>query len=47
MYFEDEAGVYSDYHRGTTWAVPGDTPIIRTTVARFSIANDISHNGKG
>jgi len=37
IYFEDEAGVRSDYHRGTTWAVQGETPIIRTTGARFSL----------
>lgn len=37
IYFEDEAGVRSDYHRGTTWAVRGDTPVISTTGARFSM----------
>jgi transposase len=37
IYFEDEAGVRSDYHRGTTWAVRGYTPVIRTTGARFSM----------
>lgn len=37
IYFEDEAGVRSDYHSGTTWAVRGETPVIRTTGARFSM----------
>jgi len=37
IFFEDEAGVRSDYHRGTTWAVRGDTPVIETTGARFSM----------
>jgi transposase len=57
IYFEDEAGVRSDYHRGTTWAVRGDTPVIRTTGARFSMQmisaitargkmKFMTHNGK-
>jgi len=37
LYFEDEAGIRSDYHRGTTWAVRGETPVIETTGARFSM----------
>jgi len=57
IYFEDEAGVRSDYHKGTTWAVRGDTPVIRTTGARFSMQmisaitargkmKFMTHNGK-
>lgn len=37
IYFGDEAGMRSDYHRGTTWGLRGDTPIIATTGARFSM----------
>ena len=37
IYFSDEASVRSDYHSGTTWAPIGETPIIKTTGARFSI----------
>ena len=37
IYFEDEAGIRSDYHRGTTWSVRGETPVIETTGARFSM----------
>jgi transposase len=37
IYFEDEAGVRSDHHRGTTWGTRGKTPIVRTTEARFSM----------
>jgi len=37
IYFGDEAGVRSDYHSGTTWAARGQTPVVRTTGARFSI----------
>jgi transposase len=35
IYFGDEAGVRSDFHSGKTWAPKGETPIIRTTGARF------------
>lgn len=37
IFFGDEAGVRSDYHGGTTWGIKGQTPIIRTTGARFSL----------
>jgi len=37
IYFEDEAGVRSDYHSGKTWALKGQTPVVRSTGARFSI----------
>jgi transposase len=37
IYFEDEAGIISDHHVGTTWGVKGTTPVVRTTKARFSV----------
>lgn len=37
IYFGDEAGVRSDHHAGTTWAVKGKTPVVITTGARFSL----------
>jgi len=37
IYFEDEAGIRSDHHAGTTWGVKGRTPVVRTTGARFSM----------
>lgn len=37
IYFQDEAGIRSDYHSGTTWAKRGQTPVIKTTGARFSL----------
>lgn len=37
IYFADEASVRSDYHRGTTWAPVGQTPVISSTGARFSV----------
>jgi len=37
IYFGNEAGVRSDYHAGTTWAVRGKTPVVQTTGARFGL----------
>jgi transposase len=37
IFFEDESGVRSDFHAGTTWALKGQTPIIETTGARFGL----------
>jgi transposase len=37
IYFADEAGMRSDFHRGTTWAPVGQTPVVKTTGARFSL----------
>ncbi len=37
VFFEDESGVRSDFHSGSTWAVRGQTPIVRVTGQRFSL----------
>ena len=37
IYFGDEAGVRTDFHAGTTWAPVGQTPVVRTTGARYSV----------
>jgi transposase len=37
LFFGDEAGVRSDHHAGTTWAVKGKTPIVSSTGARFGL----------
>lgn len=37
IFFADEASVRSDYHSGTTWAPVGQTPVVRSTGARFSM----------
>jgi len=37
IFFGDEAGVCSDHHAGTTWAVKGQTPLVSTTGAHFSL----------
>jgi transposase len=48
IYFEDEAGVRSDFHSGTTWAPIGRTPVVRTTGARFglNLVSAVSAKGK-
>jgi transposase len=35
IWFEDESGVRSDYHGGTTWGPKGQPPVVRTTGARY------------
>lgn len=37
VFFGDEAGVRSDFHSGTTWAVKGETPIVPATGQRFGL----------
>ena len=37
IFFEDESGVRSDFHSGTTWAPKGKTPVVRVTGQRFSL----------
>lgn len=48
IFFEDESGVRSDYHSGTTWGIKGQTPVVKTTGARFSLnmISAISAQGK-
>ena len=36
-FFEDESGVRSDFHGGTSWAPKGETPVVRITGQRFSL----------
>lgn len=37
IYFGDEAGVRADYHSHTTWAPVGQTPVVRSTGARYAV----------
>lgn len=37
IFFEDEAGLRSDCHAGTTWAPKGHTPVVQATGARFGL----------
>ncbi|WP_193393225.1 transposase, partial [Ventosimonas gracilis] len=48
VYFADESGIRSDYHKGTTWAPKGETPIVEATGRRFSLnmLSAISPSGK-
>ncbi len=45
--FGDESSIRSDYHSGTTWAPKGETPIVRTTGARFKINMISAISAKG
>jgi len=47
IFFGDEAGIRSDYHRGTTWAPKGKTPVVETTGARFSVNMISAISAKG
>ena len=47
IYFGDEAGIRSDYHSGTTWAIKGQTPVIRTTGSRISLNMVSAVSAKG
>ena len=37
IYRGDESSIRSDYHSGTTWGAKGETPIVKTTGARFRV----------
>jgi transposase len=37
IYFQDESGIRSDFHSGTTWAPKGQTPVVEATGARFGM----------
>ncbi len=47
VFFEDESGVRSDFHSGTTWAPKGVTPVIRVTGQRFSLNMISAISSKG
>lgn len=38
IYFGDAAHIRSDHHAGRTWGVKGETPVIKSTGARFSFS---------
>ncbi|WP_025321625.1 IS630 family transposase [Deferrisoma camini] len=37
IFFADESGIRSDYHKGHTWAEAGRTPVVKATGKRFSV----------
>ena len=47
IWFADEAGLRSDAHSGKTWAVKGQTPIVKTTGARFGLNLISAINARG
>jgi transposase len=47
IWFQDESGVRSDYHAGTSWAPVGCTPVVTTTGQRFSLNMVSSVSPKG
>jgi transposase len=47
IFFEDESGLRSDYHSGTTWGKKGETPIVRVTGKRFSLNMISAISAKG
>jgi transposase len=47
IWFGDEAGVRSDYHRGTTWSPVGETPVVRTTRAQYRCNMISAVSGRG
>ena len=48
VFLGDEASVRSDYHAGTTWGRVGQTPVVPTTGARYSVnmISAVSARGK-
>ena len=38
IYFGDAAHIRSDHHAGRTWGIKGETPVIKSTGARFSFS---------
>lgn len=47
IFFGDEAGIRSDDHSGTTWAKRGQTPVVRTSGARFGLNMISAVSAKG
>jgi transposase len=47
VYFSDEAGVRSDFHSGTTWAIKGENPQVKSTGARFGLNMISAVNAQG
>lgn len=47
IWFGDESGVRSDYHSGTTWGLKGQTPVVKTTGARYRLNMISAVNRKG
>jgi transposase len=48
IWFGDESGLRSDYHAGTTWGPKGQTPVVRSTGARYrlNLLSAVNRRGK-
>jgi transposase len=48
IWFGDESGLRSDYHAGTTWGLKGQTPVVRSTGARYrlNLLSAVNRRGK-
>jgi len=47
IWFEDESGLRSDYHAGTTWGRKGQTPVVHSTGARYRLNMISAVNRRG
>ena len=47
IFFADESGIRTDYHRGTTWGEVGNTPVVTSTGARFGLNMMSAVSGQG
>lgn len=47
IWWQDESGIRSDYHSGTTWAPIGQTPVVTATGKRVSVNMISSVNARG
>jgi transposase len=47
IFFVDESSVRSDYHRGTTWGIKGETPVVKDTGDRHAIKMISAVNVRG
>ena len=47
IWFADESGLRSDSHAGTTWGLKGQTPVVRSTGARYRLNMISAVNRRG
>ena len=48
IYFEDEAGISSEHHSGTTWGIRGKTPVVQVTSGsrfRYNMISAVNARG--
>jgi len=47
IFFEDESGIRTDHHAGTTWGAIGETPVVEATGERKSVNMISAISGRG